>query len=203
MVDSKVVLAHLGQDPKLKPLLEQLPFPVFNPHREVFTSLLRSIVSQQLSVKAAETIHNRFLGLFEDEIPTPEAILARSIDDLRSVGLSRQKSTYVQNVAEHFETSNLTSHYWSELSNEEIIKNLTTIKGVGKWTVEMVLMFTLQRPDVLPVDDLGIQHAFAKLYGLDLTQKKRELFRQMEQIAEPWSPYRTFACVYLWAYKDA
>jgi DNA-3-methyladenine glycosylase II len=91
---------------------------------------------------------------------------------------------------------------WEILSDVQVIDLLTQIKGIGKWTVEMVLMFTLQRPDVLPVDDLGIQQAFAKLYGVDLHQQKRQLFRQMQDIAAPWSPYRSYACFYLWRYKD-
>jgi DNA-3-methyladenine glycosylase II len=202
MTDTTIVLQHLGQDHRFRPLLEQFPYPVFDPHREVFSSLLQSIVSQQLSVKAAATIHRRFLELFEDLTPSPQAVLALGAEDLRAVGLSRQKTGYVQNVAEHFEESKLIDRDWDLLSDEEIIQDLTSIKGVGKWTVEMVLMFTLQRPDVLPVDDLGIQQAFAKLYKLDLNQKKRALFEEMRRIAEPWSPYRTYASIYLWKYKD-
>lgn len=196
------ILAHLRIDTTLGSIMDQIPFPTFDPDREVFSSLLRSIVSQQLSVKAAATIHQRFLHLFEDLSPDPEAVLACSLDDLRSVGLSRQKSQYVQNVATFFTEHQLMTQDWEILSDVQVIDLLTQIKGIGKWTVEMVLMFTLQRPDVLPVDDLGIQQAFAKLYDVDLNQKKRPLFRQMQDIAAPWSPYRSYACFYLWRYKD-
>ncbi|HKK76611.1 MAG TPA: DNA-3-methyladenine glycosylase [Saprospiraceae bacterium] len=202
MKEPSQILAHLSRDSRLKPILEHLPFPSFDPDREVFTSLLRSIVSQQLSVKAAATIHQRFLQLFEDLSPTSEQVLTCSTEDLRSVGLSRQKSHYVHNVAEFFEERKLQNQNWSALSDQAIIDLLTQIKGVGQWTVEMVLMFTLQRPDVLPVDDLGIQQAFAKLYGVNLDQKKRALFQEMREIAAPWSPYRTYASLYLWRYKD-
>lgn len=202
MIDSNAVLQHLGKDTRLQPLLNQFPFPVFDPNREVFSSLLKSIVSQQLSVKAAATIHQRFLQLFPDMEPDAETILFLSDQTLRSVGLSRQKSSYIQNVAQHFMEEKLLDTDWSSFTDQEIIQELTRIKGVGQWTVEMVLMFTLQRPNVLPVADLGIQQAFEKLCGLDLEQKKKALYTEMQSIAKNWEPYRTFACIYLWQFKD-
>ncbi|GAB5555667.1 MAG: DNA-3-methyladenine glycosylase [Saprospiraceae bacterium] len=202
MIDSNAVLQHLGKDVRLQPLLNQFPFPVFDPNREVFSSLLKSIVSQQLSVKAAATIHQRFLQLFPDMEPDAEIILSLSDQTLRSVGLSRQKSSYIQNVAQHFMEEKLLDTDWSSFTDQEIIQDLTRIKGVGQWTVEMVLMFTLQRPNVLPVADLGIQQAFEKLCGLDLQQKKKALYIEMQSIAKSWEPYRTFACIYLWQFKD-
>lgn len=202
MTEQSSILAHLRKDTTLRPILDRLPFPAFDTDQAVFSSLLRSIVSQQLSVKAAATIHQRFLPLFAELSPTPGAVLEYTTEDLRSVGLSRQKSQYIHNVATYFEEKKLLDQDWSTLSDAEIIDLLTQIRGVGKWTAEMVLMFTLQRPDVLPVDDLGIQQAFAQLYRVDLSQKKRSLFREMRNIATVWSPYRTYACRYLWQYKD-
>ena len=196
------IKAHLQRDAKLAPIVEELPFPVFDPHRKVFTSLLSSIISQQLSVKAAATIHGRFLDLFPDQQPTAEHLMQLSTEDLRGAGLSRQKSSYIYNVAEFFAQENLMNESYEGWTDEEIVKKLIQIKGVGKWTVEMVLMFTLHRPDVLPVDDLGIQQAFEKLYNLDLSQKKKVLHEQMFKIAEPWKPYRTYASTYLWRFKD-
>jgi DNA-3-methyladenine glycosylase II len=202
MIDSNAVIQHLSLDAQLQPLLAQFSFPVLDPNRDVFTSLLKSIVSQQLSVKAAATIHGRFLDLFPDADPDTEEILSLSLDEMRAVGLSRQKSGYIQNVAQHFQEKQLIDTDWSRFSDEEIIRDLTQIKGVGQWTVEMVLMFTLHRTNVLPVADLGIQQAFEKLYGLDLSQKKKAIYAGMQAIAQAWEPYRTFACVYLWQYKD-
>lgn len=202
MIDSNAVLQHLGKDARLQPLLKQFPFPVFDPNRNVFSSLLKSIVSQQLSVKAAATIHERFLQLFPDMEPDAETILSLPDPALRSVGLSRQKSGYIQNVAQHFLEEKRLDTDWSSFTDQEIIQDLTRIKGVGQWTVEMVLMFTLHRPNVLPVADLGIQQAFEKLCGLDLQQKKKTLYAEMQSIANDWEPYRTFACIYLWQFKD-
>ncbi len=202
MATAPEIQAHLKKDTQLAPLIEQFPFPVFDPHRQVFSSLLSSIISQQLSVKAAATIHGRFLELFPELEPTADRLMQLSIEDLRTVGLSRQKAGYVHNVAEFFVEENLMTETYEDWTDEEIIKKLVQIKGVGKWTVEMVLMFTLQRPDILPVDDLGIQQAFEKLYKLDLSQKKRLLHQQMQAIAAAWAPYRTYASIYLWQFKD-
>ena len=203
MPSPESIKAHLLNDPKLAPLIADLPFPVFDPNRKVYTSLLNSIVSQQLSTKAAATIHERFLNLFPDQVVDAEELMSMSTELLRSVGLSRQKSSYIHNVTEFFLEEKLLDFDWSNWSDDEVIKKLTSIKGVGKWTVEMVLMFTLNRPNILPVDDLGIQQAFEKLYDLDLKQKKKQLHQAMFEIARPWEPYRTYASVYLWRYKDS
>jgi len=202
-MEVKLIKTHLSKDPLLAPLINALEFPVFDPNRTVFSSLISSIVSQQLSVKAAATIHGRFLDLFPDQQLDAERILAFDLTDLRAVGLSRQKSTYIQNVAEYFLEHKLMDVDWEVYSDHEIIELLTQIKGVGKWTVEMVLMFTLYRSNILPVDDLGIQQAFAGLYKIDLSQKKKTLFAEMERISKPWEPYRSIACIYLWRWKDS
>ena len=190
------VLAHLGKDKKLKPVLEKVAFSWPSISGDLYSDLIRSIVFQQLSGKAATTIHGRFLQLFPDGYPYPETLQAIPFDDLRAVGLSRQKASYIQNVAAFFVEENITEDFWEDKSDQEIIDFLTQIKGVGKWTVQMILMFSLQRPDVFPVDDLGIQKGIAQLYGLE--EKGRELKKRMIKIAEPWQPYRTYASWYIW-----
>lgn len=196
------ILQQLQQDPQLEVIIAQLSLPELPPPQNVFNSLLRSILGQQLSVRAAATIHQRFLNFFEGHPPTPRQVLAQQPETLRQLGLSRQKSQYLLNVADFFQRQQLLQQDWSLLNDSEIIDLLTQIKGVGQWTVEMVLIFTLHRPDVLPVDDLGIQQAFAKIYGLELQQPKRALYQEMQDIAAVWAPYRTYASRYLWQYKD-
>jgi DNA-3-methyladenine glycosylase II len=195
------VIKHLSQDEIFKPLLEKIDFPAAVSRGDLYESLIRSIVGQQLSVKAAQTIHGRFIELFEDAYPHPDEVLSFQIPDLRAVGLSNSKANYIQNVAEFFKTEKLQNKDWSQMEDDEIIKYLTQIKGVGKWTVQMILMFTLDRPDIFPIDDLGIQHGIKGLYKLD--ESGKELKKKMVEIAETWRPYRTYASKYLWRWKDA
>lgn len=195
------VIAHLSKDEKFRLVLASTNLvipPVEKP--DLYLSLVRSITGQQLSVKAATTIYNRFLNLFEENYPHPAQVLALDADTLRSVGLSRQKSTYIQNVADYFQRSKLQHHEWVQQSDEEILTELTQIKGVGKWTVEMILMFTMQRPDIFPVNDLGIQQGMMRLYSVE--GKGKILHKQLTEIAEAWRPYRTVACRYIWHWKD-
>jgi DNA-3-methyladenine glycosylase II len=192
---------YLKNRPELRQLIEKIPMEAFTPSRRIYYDLLESIVSQQLSVKASNTIFNRFLGLFPDQYPHPEQVLLCSVEQLRSVGLSNQKAQYIRNVAEFSQQFNLESHDWDSMSDQEIIRFLSQIKGVGAWTVEMLLMFSLGRPDILPIDDLGIQQGFQRLFGLSETGK--ELRKKMVELAEPWRPYRTIACRYLWRFKDS
>lgn len=188
-------------DPKLKLAITSVGSLDFSASGRVYYDLLDSIVSQQLSGKAAATIFKRFLGLFPDQYPHPELLSALDIPTLRSVGLSNQKASYLKNVADFSQKFDLERHPWHELDDAEIITLLTQIKGVGAWTVQMLLMFTLGRTDVLPVDDLGIQQGMAKLYGLEETGK--DLKKKMVQLAEPWRPWRTVACRYIWRWKDS
>ena len=169
-------------------------------HEDIYLSLLGSIISQQLSTKVARVIRNRFLDLFVGGYPQPEAVLAQSDETLRSVGLSYQKLGYIRNVATFALAGNLNYDLIGQMEDEALIKHLTQIKGVGRWTAEMILMFTLVRPDVFPVDDLGIQNAMKKLYGLNQTGKL--LQTEMIRIAENWRPYRTLASRYLWQSLD-
>jgi DNA-3-methyladenine glycosylase II len=192
---------HLSKDKKLKPLIKEHGAMKLNKHKDICLRLCASIMSQQLSVKVAEVIYKRFLNLFDDSQPSPEKILSLKPEILRSIGLSNAKVAYVQNVARFAVEKGMERKTLSKMSNEEVIEYLTEIKGVGRWTVEMLLMFTLGREDVFAVDDYGIQTAMLKLYRLDKEDKKK--FKQkMVSIAEKWSPYRTYACLHLWAWKD-
>lgn len=199
-LDYKAAIVHLLKDKKFKPYLEKINLPPRNPSRDIYSGLISSIVSQQLSVKAAATIHGRFIGLFTTDYPHAEELLQLSDTDMRAVGLSGQKTKYVRNVALFFQDNDLFDKDWDTLSDDKIIFQLTEIKGVGKWTVQMILMFVLNRPDVFPVLDLGIQHGMIEIYNLK--QEKKELHSKMEKLSKKWQPHRTVACLYLWAIKD-
>ena len=158
-------------------------------------------MSQQLSVKVAEVIYKRFLELYGKKEPTPRQIVDTSNETLRAIGLSNAKVGYVKNVAQFAIDNGMDDKKLAKMSNEEVIEYLLPIKGVGRWTVEMLLMFTLGREDVFAPDDLGIQTAMSGLYKLDKANKK-ELIESMKKISLKWSPYRTYACLYLWNWKD-
>lgn len=198
--ETEKAIQHLMKHDKLRVVIEQVQMPDFIPSRRVYYNLLESIVSQQLSVKVADVIFNRFLALFPDSYPHPEQVLSIAFEQLRGVGLSNQKANYLRNVAQFSLENDLEGHDWDSMSEAKIIQFLTQIKGVGKWTVEMLLMFTLGRLDVLPVDDLGIQQGMQKLFSIEETGKNLKI--RMVELAEPWRPYRTIACRYLWRYKD-
>lgn len=194
-------IAHLSKDKKFKKLLEKQELLLLEKRNKVYLRLCSSIMSQQLSTKVAKVIYNRFLELFKGKEPIPQQILEVPFDTLRAIGLSNAKTNYVRNVCEFFIENKVTDAKLKKMSNEEVIQLLTQIKGVGKWTVEMILMFTLGREDVFAVDDLGIQQAITKLYKLDNSDKKL-MKEKMLSISSKWSPYRTYACRYLWNWKD-
>lgn len=201
MIPSKSILDHLSLDPVLKKLIDTCQLKTRIGQPTVYEALLRSINFQQLSGASATAIHNRFLDLFPDHDPQPAHLINFSLDELRSVGLSRQKAQYVQNAAWFFIENQLMDADWENLPDEEIIDMLTQIKGVGRWTVEMILMFTLDRPDVLPLDDLVVKTAMIELYEVkDL--KGKALNQRLLKIAEPWRPYRSVASRYLWQWRD-
>lgn len=191
---------HLKQDPAFRAIIENTPMPDFTPSGNVYYDLLESIVSQQLSVKVATAIFNRFCALFPDNYPHPERLTMLPAERLREAGLSNQKAAYLQNVAAFSQQFDLEKHNWSAMNDDEIIAFLTQIKGVGKWTAQMILMFTIGRSDVFPVDDLGIQQAMIRLFNLD--KNDRQLKNKMLELAKPWEPYRTVASRYLWRWKD-
>ena len=165
---------------------------------DAYGTLIRSIVGQQLSTKAAATIYGRVLELFGKHTPTPKQLLKADPEKLRGAGLSRAKVAYLRDLAEHVEDGRLQLDRLAELPDEEVIAQLTAVKGLGEWTAHMFLIFHLGRPDVLPVGDLGIRRAAQIAYGLDDLPKADEL----ERIAEPWRPHRSLASLYLWRSLD-
>jgi DNA-3-methyladenine glycosylase II len=188
------------RDPALAGIMKgRTPFaPRARP--DPYMDLLQSIVSQQLSVKAADTIFQRLLALFPRRYPSPDRLAAMSDDALRAAGVSRRKAGYLRNVAVFARGGGLRLARLRAMTDDEVIAHLTAIKGVGRWTVEMLLMFTLGRPDVFPVDDVGIQAAMIRLYGLRV--RGRALRVRMEKIAAAWRPHRTAACQFLWQWRD-
>jgi DNA-3-methyladenine glycosylase II len=192
---------HLSKDKKLKAILfKQQPLRLVK-RKNIHLHLCGSIMSQQLSTRVADTFRKRFLTLYGGKGPSPNQILKTSVETLRAIGLSFAKASYIHNVArfaleEGFEYKRL-----NKMSDEQVVEYLTRIKGVGKWTAEMILMFTLGREDIFAVDDLGIQQSMKSLYRLDHSNKKK--FREnLLAISRKWSPYRTYACLHLWRWKD-
>lgn len=174
---------------------------VLQKKKHIHLHICSSIISQQLSTKVAAVIYARFLALFNKKNPSPQDVVAVPFDHLRSIGLSNAKANYVLNVCNFFISNKITDANLHKMGDEELIQFLTQIKGVGRWTAEMILMFALGREDVFAVDDLGIQQSICKLYTIDATNKKA-MKEQMLQVAAKWSPYRTYACRYLWGWKD-
>lgn len=166
---------------------------------DAYGSLVRTIVGQQLSTKAARTIYARLVELLGDGPPTPEEILAADEDELRAAGLSRPKIGYLRDLARHVLAEDLELHLLDEFSDDEVRERVTAVKGLGRWSADMFLMFHLGRPDVLPVGDLGIRRAVEKAYGLPGLPDEDEL----RTLAGPWRPERTLACLYLWESLDA
>ena len=166
--------------------------------RDAYGALLRSIVGQQLSTKAARTIYGRMLELFDGHAPTPKQLLAADPEEIRAAGLSRPKISYLRDLADHVERGELELDRLDELPDEDVIAQLTAVKGIGEWSAQMFLMFHLGRPDILPVGDQGIRNAIRAQYGL----RKVPDPKRMEKIAKPWRPYRTLACLYLWSSLD-
>ncbi|MBN8676194.1 MAG: DNA-3-methyladenine glycosylase 2 family protein [Chitinophagales bacterium] len=194
-------IAHLSKDKKLGKLLATAEPHQLKKRKNICIYLCASIMSQQLSTKVADVIYKRFIGLYGGKEPTAQQIIATPSEQLRAIGLSNAKVSYVKNVAQFEIDFGMDAKKLGKMSNEEVIEYLVVIKGVGRWTVEMSLMFALGREDVFAIDDLGIQNAMIGLYKLDRTDKKQ--FREdLLRISAKWSPYRTYACVHLWRWKD-
>jgi len=192
---------HLVKDKKLKKLIGDNKPLQLSKQKDLHYYLIVSIMSQQLSTKVAETIRLRFLALYKGLVPKPEEILSTPLETLRSIGLSNAKARYVQNVAQFAIDNGMDHKTLHKMDNEAVITCLTQIKGVGRWTAEMLLMFALGREDVFAIDDWGVQNAMIHLYKLDRTDKKA--FREdLLRISAKWSPYRTYACMHLWRWKD-
>ena len=194
-------IAHLSKDKKLKLLIDmQQPHNLIL-RKKVYLRLCSSILSQQLSTKVADVLYKRFLDLYKGKEPTPQQILHTPATVFRSIGFSNAKASYVHNVCKFFIENKITDAALYKMSNDEVLTLLTQIKGVGKWTVEMILMFTLGREDVFAIDDLGLKQSVIKLYKIK--DKDKKLLREkIEKISLKWSPYRTYASKYLWGWKD-
>ncbi|MFM1930952.1 MAG: hypothetical protein RL226_255, partial [Bacteroidota bacterium] len=196
----KIILAHFQRnDPFIAGLIMRLGPLTYPLASSAFETLVHAIIGQQLSVKAADTIHRRFLELIVYQV-TPSQVLRLNEEDLRSVGISRQKASYLYSLAEHFSAMPEKYNAMETLDDEEIISLLTAIKGIGRWTAEMYLMFNLCRDDVFPFDDLGIRQQMERHYSLPIDKKPNR--KAYEAIAEKWRPYRSIACRYLWNSKD-
>lgn len=191
---------HLQKDKKLARILtdthHELAF-----YKNIPLRLMRSIMGQQLSTKVAAVIYERFIKLYKGKEPKPQHVIDTEDEVLRSIGLSYAKISYVKAVAQFCIDNKITDKKLQKMTDAEITALLTQIKGVGKWTVEMLLMFSLGREDIFSIDDLGIQQGMIKAYKLDTTDKKK--FReQLIKISDKWSPYRTYACLHIWEWKD-
>ena len=181
----------------MKQLINRYGEPVISGDDDHFNALSKSIIYQQLSGKAAGTIYGRFLDLFQAKHPQPEEVVKIDLSVLRSIGLSKQKSNYINNLADYFANEGKDIDF-DKLSDADVGEELIKIKGIGPWTIEMFLMFTLQREDILPFTDLGIRKGFKELFGLKELPGKE----YMEKKSKLWKPYRTFACWYLWRIVD-
>lgn len=191
---------HLNKDKKLATILIEADH-IIKRRKNTLVRLMASIISQQLSTKVAAIIFGRFIALFDGKEPSCEQVLACTNDQLRSIGLSQSKVNYIQNVAQFFITEKITDKQLYAMEPDAILDLLTQIKGVGKWTVEMLMLFSLGQEDVFAVDDLGIQQAMTRLYKIKFTTKK-ELHTKMLQLSKNWAPYRSYACLHLWQWKD-
>ncbi|MCW1908468.1 MAG: DNA-3-methyladenine glycosylase [Candidatus Saccharibacteria bacterium] len=196
-------IKHLSQnDPVMADLISRYPLCQIQPHENYYQELVDAIISQQLSVKAASSIERKFCALFGNEtsFPQPSEILEKSIDELRTAGLSRAKATYVQDLARHVQEGEITFDRFPDLSNDEIIKELVAVKGIGEWTAHMFLIFSLGRLDVLPVGDLGIRNGIKLLYDFDHLPKPEEMRAIAAQ--NSWQPYESVASWYIWQSLD-
>lgn len=193
-------ILHLQKDKKLaRAIGDEVHELALHPNIPV--RMMASIISQQLSTKVAKVIFQRFLDIYKGKEPRPQQVLDTPAEILRAIGLSNAKVSYVHNVARFCLEHKITDRKLLAMSNEEIIELLVQIKGIGRWSVEMLLMFTLGREDVFAVDDLGIQQAMTRLYKLDPDDKKG-MREKMLKLSQRWSPYRTYACLHLWKWKD-
>ena len=183
------------KDPRLVTLFDQFNVPALKHEENYFWSLCRSIIYQQISGKAAQAISERFINLFPSKIDLkPRQILETDINNFYGVGLSKQKANYIKNIASAFYNNIIDENNLSNLSDDDIIKILTSIKGVGPWTAEMFLIFTLKRPNVLPLTDLGIQKGFKIFFSMN----EMPSIKFMENESRKWEPYKTIVSLYLW-----
>ena len=193
------ILAFLSRDEVLKSVIDTTTISYQERDSDdVYGSLLRAVIAQQLSAKAAHSIHQRFKAHYFHHPPHPLDLLSTDISTLRSLGLSKAKANYVHNVAMFFHENMIMDLDWTFYSDEYIIDLLTEIKGVGRWTVQMILIFSLHRLDVFPIDDLVIRQNIIKLYQIDETLRGKFLKKELHNVGNHWRPWRSIACRYLW-----
>lgn len=193
-------VSHLAtQDPVLAKVIATTGLPTFMPHNDYYLELVNTIISQQLSVKAARTIRQRVFDIFGG-VPNPQAILQKNVDELRAAGLSRAKANYIIDLARHIEGGSLQIGRLPDLSNDEIVRELTAIKGIGEWTAHMFLIFALGRLDVLPTGDLGFKGGLQKLYNLPALPTPAEITALAQQ--HKWHPYESIVAWYAWQVLD-
>ncbi len=201
-LDWRPALKFLSRDPVLKRVIRLVGPCTLRPRRDYFVVLCQSIFTQQISTKVATVLFNRFRDQFPGRRPTPERVVTflTTADEevIRGVGLSRQKRAYVLDLARHFVDGRIPTRRLSRMADDDVIESLTAVNGIGRWTAEMFLIFTLNRPDVLPVDDLGLWESVKRAYGLKERPKPREIMER----GEAWRPWRTIATWYLWRGAD-
>lgn len=191
-------LLHLSKDRKLKKVIETYsPLYWAESPASFFESIVESIVGQQLSVKAADTIYKRFLMLYGGKFPSAKEIVTTDDEKMRACGISRPKIKYIKGLAEMVDKKEIDLETLHDLPDAIVIERLITVKGIGQWTAEMLLIFDLRRPDIFSYGDLGLRNAIAKIYGID-----RDDLIAMEPIVNAWSPYRSLAARYLWKSLD-
>lgn len=196
--DWKAAAKHLSRvDPTLAKIVRQVGPCTLAPRRDYFVVLCKSIFNQQISTKVAAVLFARFRSQFPRQRPTPQGViefLRGDPETVRAVGLSRQKAIYLRDLAEHFVDGRIPTRKLCRLDDEAVIEALVGVKGIGRWTAEMFLMFTLNRPDVLPVDDLGLREGVRDIFNLP----ERPTPKQVIEMGEKWRPYRTVATWYIW-----
>ena len=198
-LDIELALKYLSRDKDLKTLIDHFGVITLKRRRNYFKSLLRSIIHQQLSGKAARTIENRFLELYNgNQYPTPEEVLKTPAEAIQNVGISRMKTEYIRGLAKIIDDGDIRLEKLSELSNDEVGNVLKEVKGIGQWTVDMFLIFSLNRPDVFPLNDLGIQKGLMLLLGRQKILSQESMLSHSKK----WKPYRTLASLYLWKIVD-
>jgi DNA-3-methyladenine glycosylase II len=194
--DHAAAMAHLrAVDPAMRAVVDRIgPLEAKWPRMSPFEALVRSIIYQQITTAAASTIHRRLVALMPGDMPTPESVLALGDEELRGAGLSRQKTAYLRSLAASVQDGTVSLDRLPEMDDEAVIEALTRVKGIGRWSAEIFLMSVLERPDVLASADIGLLAATQKAYGLE----KRPTPREFLELGEPWRPWRTVACLYLW-----
>jgi DNA-3-methyladenine glycosylase II len=197
-IDWSDAIAHLRKDPGLVPILDRVGACTLKPRKDYFVLLCLAIFNQQIAMKTAETLFRRFASHFPSGRPTPQRVIpfieTASEETLRHCGLSRQKRGYLLDLAKHFASNSIPTRRIASMTDDEVIAALTAVKGIGRWTAEMFLMFTLNRPDVFPVDDLGLQKGMQRILKSRVLPSERRMIKR----AEIWRPYRTIATWYIW-----